>query len=581
MSNKNISNTAPIGARNISRSLEKISFSPEVSDLLAYIGGTIQMRFSPDSASVTHTIIDAEGNFLATIQEFEQLAGYKTFIRKKQDELERKEGSDKRATTYKNAILGFTNRHGEKALPSRILESNNQKFAQLKKSLKDIEKNRAVINSLPSDKYRDYLSRQGRVLERIYMKQIEECMGSSKVEKAEHARLLLGCGVPKYLDSKFTDSNFTRDLARTNSAKTLIFPKGNYMKSISFTTEEMNDNAFLGANLTVISNSGSIIQLARSEELIKVFIDKSDEHVEELLGQWSKLLWPLLSPGNCEDFLQPRVDRIRVKPYSEVQAPKAKPGGTVRPETALQKKSRALKNSLGTMISIILDFFHLIPRVTDPREDFWSELFTSSVTDNWTVTPERPIYHWVADEPNCEKVVDSIRNNSSDKAKKLLGVIVCIGLKHRYSGTKGTAIQKIIGGLGENDKNTSFLGDVDTEIDAQPDSNLQLLEEEGGSLSQAELNKIDVFRGKVTEDLTTSTKEKRFRNKVRLTSEAKATLKHIKDKVMRNEVASWIRESFRNKALQRAAADFTAGMLQDLSLVYETDGSESDSEEEE
>jgi len=540
------------------------------------------MEISPESNGVNHSIVDRKGEFLISTREFEKLANYKSHISKERKRLDILSNKDSVVASYHHSMNQYRNDNGQDTLPARILEANNSKFGQFKKSLKIIDNNLKLIKSLPQDEMRNYLIQQGETLYRVYIKAMSECMGPTKYEQSTHDARLLGCCIPRYLESKFIDSAFARD--NKFGAKYLIFPRGNFAKSISFTIEEIESDAMMRRNGIVISNSYSVIQLAQSMEFRDWLIKPTEEHRAELTAQYRKMAWPMLMPGTLEEFLAPRVNGVSVKPFTATQAPRGRPGKRdFRPESTLQMKVRGLKNTLGKVLSTMMDFFHLIPRVDEPIDDYWCIALNAT---QWTISSEKRIYDWIQEGIQEYRTgLDLMRNNGTPLLKRQLASIVCLGLDIQEGSVRKDALTGIFENLGENNSVIEFNDDpeVTVTIDALPSISLDELGN-SSSMNEAAREAVCTFRNKRTEELISSTRKKRtnmLRN--RLPKDVTEDLNLISDKNLRKSITDWIEESFSKKKLQVLATDLAIANIEkeDLGLHDPDESSEDETSDEE
>lgn len=580
MSNK-VNNTIPantvIGVRQITTQFRNINLNREALDYLTSIGGTFRLEISGGTNTLSHSIVDENGKFLCTTRELEQLANYKTFVTKKKEELSLTAGKDKMVAVHHNLKQAYEAANGQGTCPDRMVEANTSKFGQLKKSVDVINRNIKVIETLPTGAVRTYLLNQGATLARIYIKGLIACMGPTKYEQTTHDEWIFGCCIPKYLENKFVDPNFTKDAKL--DATPLLFPRGNFVKSISLQTREIASDTFLNANRVVITNSHSIIQLARSADLKHLFIPEGSELEAELEAQYEKFYWPMLAPGTVEEFLAPRVNRVNVKPFSEALPPKAKPGQKgFRPETPFQKQVRELKNLQQKMMSTILDFFHFLPRVDDPLHDFWIQFFQ---TDDWVISPEMTIYHWIDQAPNRDTALTAIMNNSLALVKTRLVDIIGMQLDIPNHSQRHIALRAIIMATGANNTHVDYPDNppVATATGALPNHTTDDLENTG-NVTDIVRKEVATFCGKATEEVLASEKTKAIIGKRQIDKRASKFIRKITDNELRDSIEKWIRENFRSAKLQNLAAEYAAMAIEDENLGYDTSEDEDSSSEE-
>lgn len=577
--NNTIPANTTVGARQLTNQFRNISLSREALDYLSSIGGTFRMEISGETGVVSHNIVDRNGNFLSTTREFEQLANYKSFIMKKKDELSISADEDKKVATYHNLKSAYEAAHGIGSCPARMLEANSSKFGQIKKSIEVIEKHLRVIETLPAGDYRTYLIEKGSVLKRIYIKGLVETMGPTKFEQSTHDEWILKCCVPKYIENKFIDPNFTKDVK--TDASPLLFPRGNFLKSVSLQTREINSDSFMNANRTIHQNSHSIIQLARSEPFKHWFIPRGSELESELDIQWEKFQWPMLAPGGVEEFLAPRLNRVNVKSFTPILAPKLKPGQKgFRPETPFQKEVRELKNLLHKLLSVMLDFYHLLPRVDDPLQDFWMQFFVT--TADWVISPEKTIYDWINESENRDHVIGAIINNEMNIMRRRMIDIIGMQLNIPSNSARMHNLRTILAGTGPNNTTTNYPDNppLANALRTFPEYSMHDMENTA-RLTDPVRTEVSIFRGKATEELLASEKTRAIVAKKKLDKQAIRFLRGITDRALKESIEKWIRENFRSKKMQNLAAEYAAMAIEDENLGYDESQDEESSSTEE
>lgn len=571
-------NTA-IGVRQISKQIDNLSLSREAMGYLAAIQGNLQITISGETGKTSHRVVDTRSDFLCTTRELEALAGYKSFINSKKDEIANENLRDTGIMILHHLKAQFELLNTAVLCPDRMLEANVSKFGQLKKNLEVLLKNMEVIDSLPNGEEKTYLLTKGHVLKRIILKSLVLCVGPTKLEQDTIVEMLMNCCIPQFLYSKFTDPNFTKDAK--NDAAPLIFPRGNFMKSISLTTAEINSNAMLRANEVAIRNSHSIIELARSANLKAWFIPRGNEQTDDLDDQWVKFVWPMMANGDYNAYLKPRVDRVNTKSFTPTLAPRAKPGDkkNFRPETVFQREVRELKNHHGKFLGTLLEFYHFIPKVDSPLDDFWTQVFPDS--GNWVISPEMTIYHWIENDANCETVLNAIKDNSMTLIKRKMCRIVCLNLDIPDMATRSHALTQILMTTGTNTAAVIYDDDppVGAFVNALPIfeyTDLTDVSSVTGHIRDA----VNIFRGKTTEELQKGTKTKALIGKTKLAKQAAKDIKKITDVVMRDAIKKWITENFRNKKMQNLAAEYVTTAIEEEGFGYDSSEDEESSDDE-
>jgi len=610
MSNK--VNTSPptkqVGARRISKEIENLSLSREAMSYLGAISGKLQITICGETLQTTHRVVDQDDNFLCTTRELESLAGYKSFINSKKELIESGKTHDVGIMTLHNLKRLFRAENTGITCPDRMLDANRSKHGQIKREIDILEKNVSVVETLPNSEERNYILRNGSILKKILLKSLVQTVGPDKLEQSFIKERLLGCCVPQYFYTKFVDPNFTKD-AR-DRADTLIFPKGNFMKTISFTTEELRLPTMREANRIALSQSNCIVRLATRDELRDLFIRDTDEHAADLHDQWEKFSWPMLAPGSIDDYLKPRLDRVNVKSFSPTLALRARPGDrkVFRSESLYQKKVRELKNSLGKVLGTIIEFFHFMPKVDDPFEDFWKPLFFPNEADEeasledqeeeetnpsageaeeeqdddtqaqelesepiWEVSPEKTLYYWINNSQSKEIVLTHIKNNSLDLISSKLMSIVGMSLDMPFSSPRFGELCTALENMGENLEPVDLPGSVirTTDVDELPDFTYDEVKNSDGVTEQIR-SAVNTFRGLQTQETKTASKAKGLRARYRVNKQVSRLLLRITDPVLGKSIEKWIGENFSKLKLQEAAAEFVVAAIEDEDLGYES-----------
>jgi len=604
--------TKQVGARRISKEIENLALSREAMSYLGAISGKLQITICGETLQTTHRVVDQNDNFLCTTKELESLAGYKSFINSKKELIESGKTRDVGIMTLHNLKRLFRADNIGVVCPDRMLDANRSKHSQIKREIDILERNVAVLETLPNSEERDYILRNGRILKKILLKSLVQTVGPAKLEQSFIKERLLGCCVPQYFYKKFADPNFTKD-AR-DRADTLIFPKGNFMKTISFTTEELRLPTMREANRIALSQSSCIVRLATRNELRDLFIRDTDEDAADLQDQWEKFSWPMLAPGSINDYLKPRLDRVNVKSFSPTLAPRARPGDrkVFRTETPYQTKVRELKNSLGKVLGTIIEFFHFMPKVDDPFEDFWKPLFFPNEADEepplnqeeeetnpsaseaeeeqdddtqaqelesepvWEVSPEKTLYYWINNSQSKEIVLTHIKNNSLDLISNKLMSIVAMSLDMPFSSPRFGELSTALENMGENLQPVDVPGTIAraTDVDELPTFTYEEVTNSDGVTEEIR-SAVNTFRGLQTQETKTAPKAQGLRAKYRVNKKVSHLLLKITDRVLGKSIEKWIGENFSKLKLQEAAAEFVVAAIEDEDLGYESSDNES------
>jgi len=403
MSKKTVSIPANVGSNLISEVFGNISLSKEVKDFLSAIDAELNIRYVAGAEKPIIELLSKTGKKVCDLEEFKKLSQYRRFVN---DAMKQ---ADKAVSTNKKIeLVALLMRQAATrliTLPPRIMEQNMTKFNQLGSSLEIISGHKKAIDDAMDNDYKTYIvDKLDRVSRLIITTQIM-CLGSDLVEKDYIATELRNIGVPKWIYNKFLDKNFTNNL--NYDCKTLLFPKNNYFKSISFSTVELNDEEFLAANTAVLEKSGGIIRLAKSDfsALYPSYDTNLEEQVEAYLAKYQ---WVLTNPSTADEVLTLRETGKFPPVFKEAMAPRTS-GSKQRPETELGKITREVSNVLGRIQSVWNGILNFVIPVSNPKESFWNLIYPD-VT--WNISPTRSIYDCIRDERNLAPL-NAIREATS------------------------------------------------------------------------------------------------------------------------------------------------------------------------
>jgi hypothetical protein len=559
-----------LGARNLSRSISNLQPSREVTNLLSRIRGTIRLEFSAEDSKFSASIIGEDGKFLTTITEFEEISRYKGIIRDAEKKAESTERGKAEVALLHN--LKSLHKKGGNTAPDRMVEGNKNRLNQIVNWHKNLVTNLEIIDSLPESDCRSYLQEKGKILAKLYVNEAIDCVGAEVVKEDYHSDKLLSLGIPKNVENKLNDKAFTKD---AKDAKLLLFPRGNYMKSVSLTTTEMKSVCMMNTNGTILSDSYGIIDLAQSDRLKKFFFKSEDEVDAEIDSAWEKLQWPLLASGTIEEYLEPRLKRVGVKHFTPTQAPRDAGKKGTRTEKPNGKKIRDMRNFQQQFMAILVNYCHFVPIVDDPQMDFWAAVFDEG--SKWSVTPDKTLYGHIHDSINGEKVLREMKTLSSNLIKKHLLHQLCGAMQIPEGSSRFKDFKEVVLKIKGNDASVvDFgVGTCKEKIDNLDDTKWKELEDYS-SLNKTVTTEINKFRGRVTQELQKAKRKEAPTGKNRLSSSVEEGLKDFKDETLRKNIRDWIRKSFRHKIVQETALElaYTAAYDEE-DLEDSSDGNES------
>jgi hypothetical protein len=535
-----------IGGNNLVDSFNKISLSSELKDFLAALGGRLTVSFSAGSDRPEFEILDKTGKSVCSIDEFVKLGGFRRWVNDELKALEKEQASDEKvelmALFYREAKKNTT-------LSERIEESNETKFRQFHSMVMIIDQNMEAINDAIASDIRSYLVEKGRRLIIILYGLMLECLAPKKLDKERLDKELIQNMIPKWLFNKFVDKQFTNNLKA--DAESLLFPKGNYLKSIALTTKELKDEKFLAGNREIVKKSGAIIELAKQDWTI--LFPHLPKELEDDVGEFiTNMMWTLNSPYKVEKILELRMAGKTPPTFKMRQKPNPKPGSKARPETEAQRVCREVFNAISALNATFLHFQNLVIPVVNPLEEFWSQICTD--TDDWEISPTHGLYEHVKESG---KDLSPIKDLSNDPLLSLIGEILCQTVKASTNSAAGKMILTAVKGL-KNKSNYVPAKDAGYVIDSKKDIDVAVLKKT--ELDKEIIEDTKKFLGAVSKKK--NRKLRRGQSAVRLHTSVLNELGLLKDSPIYERAKEWISNSFKTAdrhKTQLIAAQFLVG----------------------
>jgi hypothetical protein len=424
------------GGSNLSELFGRISLSTEVKEFLAALDARLLASFSSGAEKPELLILDRTNKPVCSIDEFSKLGGFRRWVN---DELKALEKESTNSVRVNLTALFFRKASEKKMpLPDRIEASNETKFRQFHSMVEIISTNLESIEETVDSTFRTYFLEKGAMLVNVIYKLMLWCLKPEKLEKEVLNDDLFSCGIPKWIFKKLVDKNFTNNLKA--DAVSLLFPKGNYLKSIALTTREMNDESFLTMNQEILVNSGAIIALAKSDwmSLFPHVPKEMGEDVEKFYGEYE---WVLNNPYSAEEILETRASGKSPPTFKGRQKENPKPGSKKRPESETQKICREIYNTLGEMEATFLHFQNFVIPMADPLENFWSKVLTG--TDAWEITPTHGLYDHIKEAQVLDKL-ETIRNLSNPALLLMFAEAMCQALRLPLASGSGKQIVSVV-----------------------------------------------------------------------------------------------------------------------------------------
>jgi hypothetical protein len=527
----------------------KITFSNEVKDMLSACEAELNVRYIPGAEKPVIEVLFKTGKKVCSLEEFKALSGYRRFVNDTMKEVDKATSTEEKIEIISYFIRQATARG--LGLPARILEANYTKFNQFGGTLQSIAKHVDVVNGTVDNVWKDYIQLNlVRVTRILYSAQVM-CMGPDILDKDYVEGELFNMQIPKWIYNKFLDKNFTSNLK--SDCISLLFPKNNYLKSISFSTKELAEESFLTANNVVLAKSGGIIALSRTDftDILPDVKYSLGDQVDSFLESYQ---WVLTNPYSVDEILTLRETGKLPPVFREVQPPR-RTGTNQRPETEISQLTRQISNVLGRIQATWNGILNFVIPVSNPRMDFWMKLYTSA--DTWGITPTNTMYNCIRSEANMGPLT-SLRDAKSKDILQCIANIVAV-VNGIPTGSKSCAlISKAFLAI-ENKQN--YLGTEkpeDTIDTAHPMLDMDGLEAQ--PIKKEEIIFTKKFLG--LRETRHSKNKRSGASGVRLHSSVLNELKPLEGKAIYDQVVNWLRTSFKTgerQVLQRIAAERIIG----------------------
>jgi len=545
-----------LGMNNLVDFFNKISLSPEVKEFLSAIGGNMVVTFNPGATTPTIEIVGRNGKTVCSIDEFKKLSMYRRFVIDELKALDKVQASNEKIEIFSYFIRAFTS--DGNILPNRIDEGNENRFRQYYAATRIVEKNLETIDGTTKSDAKDYLVKKLGNIIKVYYKLMMECLRTQALDSKALEKELFAHGIPKWLHLKAVDKTFTQNLRI--DAETVLFPHGNYHKSICLTTAELKSEKFLALNEFLLVNNSVIVELSRMD-YTKALPSVPDVHKDEFQDFLENHMWVLNSPYSTTEILELRIGGKGIPTYRPRKQPVVSGG---RPETDIQRIKRECVNLFNQINMSWLDLQNLVVPLENPKDDFWSKFIGGN--DAWDITPTRNLYQNLKDFGTDLTI---IRKLSSEAFRTLLANTVCISSGLLPGGVLGVMINNLVKNVVEP---TFIIGNSVADPGVKDPVDFAKLQK--SKPSDDEKVTVKTYLGldrKVSEK-----KEKRInKGAVRVYMDALNELKIIEKEPIFDRVKEWISTSFttgESKILQVTAARYVAGeVLKYKDRIFEED----------
>lgn len=547
---KTITIPASVGSNTLTDTFGKIAFTPEVKELLAALNAELNVRYVPGAEKPIISVLSVRGGDpMCSLEEFIALSGYRRFVNDAIKEVDKLTSSSAKVCliAYFVRMAKFDTIN----VPERVMEQNLSKFNNIGSTLQIVERNLETINRTIDNEWRTYLLHNGLRITRILLSTQMLCMGSEIVAREHIEDQLFIAAIPKWLYTKFGDTNFTSNLK--SDSKVVLFPKNNYLKAIALNTKELNNEPFMTKNQLVLSKSGGIIALSRAD-FSTLYPKVPSELKEQVLEYLQKYQWVCTNPSTSDEILSIRETGKSVPVFSEV-TPRKKTGREQRPETELAKISRQIGNVLGNIQSTWNGIMNFVIPIANPKSDFWIHLFSNA--ENWEVTPTNSIYNCIRNEGSLGPL-DTLRNASSIVVLGHVYKIVAQSVRVIYGSESASMLSRLFLAMHNRQDFVEREAFIDNIGIGNPIESLEGMETH--PVSASEITEAKAFLG--IADEVVKAKRKSGQAAVRLSEKVLKELSPLKDMPIYEPVRIWLMTSFksnRRESLQLIAAERILG----------------------
>lgn len=533
-----------IGANSLTETFGRINLSPEVKEHLASLGARLAVTYMSGAEKPELEVLDKMGKPVCSIDEFVKLGGYRRWV---SDELKTLE--KERVSNEKVELLAAFFRKAKddgKTLPERMEESNELKFRQFNSMIHQIGEHVESIERTVDNEAKEYLISKAKLLVGIFYKLMLDTLEAVKVEKEALGEALFERGIPKWVFNKFADKQFTNNLKADCSV--LLFPKGNYLRSVALTLKEIRCEPFLAANKYIVQKSGGIIALAKVDWtfILPVVPKPSEVDVKEYLDNY---MWVLNSPYDIQDILDIRRAGKAIPAFKARMKPNPKPGHKARPETDTQRVCRESFNTLGMLNATWLHIQNLVIPCADPLAYFWSKIISG--TDAWEMTPTHGLYEHVKESG---KDLSLIKDLSNKEVLAITAEVICQNMRISTAHANGKLIKSTI----LNMENLSMFQTVEKPLDPKSTKySVDLPSMQKVTITTDVVEATKKFLGHVS---AKKSKQKKYSGgAVRLTTDVLTELSVMEGHPIYDRVKTWISTTF--KTGQRSRTQLLAATL--------------------
>jgi hypothetical protein len=404
-----------ITTSNLDRLGSLVKLSEELTTYLSRIDAQISVRFDPATSTPLVEVVGLDGHRICPASEFKRISGYRKFLGTVLKEKEIETSSEAKIEIVASLVRLYA-----KPIPEKILQENHQKLIQVKLDLEVLAENMEKLQDLLTNDFQTYLLDIGERIDIILSGLMTKLVGNDKVSNEERDEALLKAKIPKWIFTRFLQKDWIKN--ETEDAKSLLFPKGNFLKGVALSLVEINEADFVEQNTKITEASTLLFALLKKTEIINFLtVAGTDAAANEALKkEREKFQWTLVDP-NPDDIFLPRKQG-KNPPTMMVEKPRANAKGNASQLAKLRLDQRNRMKAFSDHFQMIV---HGAIILNKPVEQFWSKIMTK--TDTWAVTPDKTIFNWIEDEKTNLEVFNSLSNPK--KANVLTAVLELLFMK--------------------------------------------------------------------------------------------------------------------------------------------------------
>jgi hypothetical protein len=228
---------------------------------------------------------------------------------------------------------------------------------------------------------------------------------------------LFKSGVSRWIYYRFIKKDWIKN--EVEHAKQLLFPKGNFLKGVNASFQEIEDTEFVQKNTLIFEGSKLLIEMLGKQPVIDYCaLDSSDASVlEALTAERKKFGWTLLDT-DVKEMFSPRLQGKN--PPSSIEE---RVGSSGNATAQLSKVKAGYRNKLTILNDQLCLIQHGVIVINNPVDDFWHRLGYD--TSTWVITPEKTLFKWIEEvDPKLERVKELMIPTKKSTVGLIIGLLM-------------------------------------------------------------------------------------------------------------------------------------------------------------